>query len=129
MKILPYITVTAALLTAAFSQADEEYNHFPAIESATTSEALCHLFQYNQKLTDLVSKDEMSAQDMVKVHELTYTLENALARLTQSLKTTAENLETVHKASERLDIDVVKNTGRVYLDATAELLASCIDPK
>ena len=109
------------------AQADEKYSHFPSLESADTASALCNLEVFNKKLQTLIKKDKLTPEDMVKVHELTYTLENAVIRLQKDLKTVAVDLENVHLASERLDKDTIKDSGKGYLDATNAILnrATC----
>jgi hypothetical protein len=52
---------------------------------------------------------------MVKVHELTYTLENALQRLQKDLVKVAADLEEVHQASEKLEADKIQSFGKKYL--------------
>jgi hypothetical protein len=60
---------------------------------------------------------------MVKVHELTYTLENAIIQMQKDLVTIAANLEEVHLASERLDQKAIGEFGSKYFRDTQILLA------
>ncbi|TKB46367.1 DUF6746 family protein [Thalassotalea mangrovi] len=117
--------LTAMLVMISPSQAEEKYNHFPALESPDTATALCNIRNFNEKLNALTSKKTLTAEDMVKVHELTYTLENAVMRLQQDLDAIAVDLEKVHKASEQLDAATIKDSGEKYLTATGLIL----DPK
>ena len=48
-------------------------------------------------------------------HELTYTIENVLAKINAELSTLAETLEEVRIASEAADIDRVQIDGHEYL--------------
>ena len=107
------------LATQAIS--DEDYAHFPALESNNIQSALCNLQSYNKKLSDLLKKSSLSTEDMVKVHELTYTLENAVNFLKASLEETSVTLEEVHKASEVLNAKVIQDSGKEYLDETNPL--------
>jgi hypothetical protein len=59
---------------------------------------------------------------MLKIHELTYTLENAINFIKVSLENVSQNLEDVHKASERLDQKTIHASGEKYLEATKRLL-------
>lgn len=104
------------------AQADEKYSHFPALVSEDMQTALCNIKTYNQTMTALTSQANLTAQDMVKIHELTYTLENAVAYLKGSLEQVAVDLEEVHKASERLDQKTIQASGRKYLTTTSALL-------
>ncbi|MFC3121699.1 DUF6746 family protein [Agaribacter flavus] len=104
--------------------ADEEYNHFPSLAAPDLKTAVCNLSAYNKKLDAITTKSSLSTEDMLKVHELTYTLENALLQLQQDLKSMAADLEHVHKASERLDQKTIQDAGKNYRTAMAVLFAS-----
>lgn len=103
---------------------DETYDHFASLESPDVATAFCNLLSYNQKLNTVMSKSELSTEDMVKIHELTYTLENAIARLSDTLKDSAAALEEVHLASERLDQQMINTQGTKYKQLVDSLLAS-----
>lgn len=120
-------TVFASFLFVSAVQADDDYKHFPSLDAPNTQIALCNLATFNEKLAAIANKKELTPEDMVKVHELTYTLENAVMRLQKDLDTIAVDLEKVHKASERLDDQTIKNDGGKYLKATGLLLdpATC----
>ncbi|GLR70103.1 DUF6746 family protein [Agaribacter marinus] len=128
MKKLQTLITTAFALGLSMSvlnlaTADEKYNHFPSLAAPDLKTALCNLSQYNSKLSDITSKNELSTEDMLKVHELTYTLENALIQLTKDLETMAVELEKVHKASERLDQQTIKTSGEKYASAMQQVFA------
>lgn len=122
MKSLKPILVISALVNGANIIADENYDHFPSLEAPNLTIALCNLGSFNQQLADITSKPELTATDMVKIHELTYTLENAIARIREELTATAADLEKVHKASERLDGKTIATTGEKYLATTNQIL-------
>lgn len=116
-----------APLLLAFSfgvSAEEKYNHFPSLEAPNLQAAICNIQNYNKKLTAITNKAELEPVDMVKVHELTYTLENAVIRLQQELQTIAADLEQVHLASERLDPKTINEFGKKYLSQTTTLIDS-----
>ena len=56
------------------------------------------------------------------MHELTYTLENALARLQEELSNTAATLEEVHLASEDMKPDLIKSNGMDYIAAMQQFV-------
>ncbi|MDN3652360.1 hypothetical protein QWY77_06240 [Thalassotalea ponticola] len=120
--LLTLLVASASIAQNAVAKNSEPYQHFPALESPNTQVALCHLTRFNQQLKAITDKPELSAQDMVKVHQLTYTLENALMRLQTDLKDIAADLETVHIASEQLDAAAIKSAGDDYLQALDLLL-------
>lgn len=119
------IIITGAsfiLFATVNTKADEKFDHFPSVAAPNTQVALCNLASFNKQLGLLANKKALSAEEMVKVHELTYTLENAVQRLQSDLNTIAADLEKVHKASERLDGQTVNQSGQAYLAATQLLL-------
>lgn len=124
MKKLLIMTTSAFCLNIGTVQAEEKYNHFPALDAPTTSAALCNLAAYNERLKAIVNKKSLTPEDMVKVHELTYTLENAVIKLQNELETIAVDLEKVHKASEHLDSKTIETSGQKYLTATQLILAT-----
>lgn len=113
------------LLATGFSAgaiAQERPDHFRGKDSATLAEAVANFSEYNKQLASLVAKSDLAPADMVKVHELTYTLENALEKLRQELEQLAGTLEEVHVASEKLDAAVIKSRGRVYLETARKVI-------
>lgn len=56
------------------------------------------------------------------MHELTYTLENALRKINAELTALAGTLEAVHVASERADPATVKTQGKAYLVSTRQVV-------
>ena len=56
---------------------------------------------------------------MGKIHEMTYSMENALKILEGSLKITQRNLEELHLSSERMETEKTKIYGKLYLDDAA----------
>jgi len=131
MKKIITTAIGSLLFVSSMVQSDERYTHFPSLESPDTSVALCNLVKFNKKLKVIANKKDMTPEDMVKVHELTYTLENAVIRLQKDLETIAVDLEKVHKASERLDNKTIENSGAKYLEATELFLTqkSCESSK
>lgn len=63
--------------------------------------------EYNAKLPPLLNTNELNVNDMNKIHELSYTLENALLRITEEVNLMAENLEEVQLASGRMDHQII----------------------
>nr|WP_205738404.1 DUF6746 family protein [Halomonas endophytica] len=60
--------------------------------------------------------------DLGTIHELTYTLENALETITEEVEAMAFTLEEVHQGSETGDIERVKSNGEAYLEAAQTLV-------
>jgi arginine utilization protein RocB len=124
MKALAMILAGTALLfnvAASASDDDERYKHFKPEPSENLEQAIMNLTKYNAKLQEIVNGD-LDSQDMAKVHELTYTLEVALARLSKELDVAANSLEEVHLGSEQLNKQRVKGFGKSYLDTLNHVL-------
>ncbi|MEQ6887394.1 DUF6746 family protein [Halomonas sp. CS7] len=109
---------TGLLATTAYAEGPD---HFSGEPSRTLEEALTNLSDYNARLTELLAKDELSNRDLGTVHELTYTLENALARIDAEVDTMATSLEEVHLGSESVDRERVRLNGMAYLNAARPL--------
>lgn len=58
---------------------------------------------------------------MAQIHELTYTLENALEKIDREMQTLTKTLEALHVASETADFGGTRSQGEAYL-ATARKL-------
>jgi len=122
MKLMTTLALVGALAFAAPALADERPDHFEGKSSPTLEAALASLAEYNPKLAALVEKDTLTPEDLHRVHELTYTLENALEKLASEHARLAEVLEAVHVASETNDPETVKRSGRMYLEHSRRLL-------
>lgn len=110
------VTIGLAIFTLSpLAQADHDMGHFPALKAENIQTALCNMQSYQKNLAEITAKEELTTLDMVKVHELTYTLENALQRLQKDLVKVAADLEEVHQASEKLEADKIQAFGKKYL--------------
>lgn len=121
-KITFLITSLFALSLSAMIQAEERPDHFKGKSSETLEQAVANFSEYNGKLADLLAKDALSPHDLHQVHELTYTLENALEKLNAELTELANTLEAVHVASENGDAKTTKEQGARYLDTARKVI-------
>ncbi|AHF01733.1 hypothetical protein THIAE_08160 [Thiomicrospira aerophila AL3] len=101
---------------------DHSAQHFKGVPSETYEQAVANLAEYNPKLAAIVAKESLTPKDMADIHQLTYTLENAIERIKEHLEMTAETLEDVHQASEKAQYDIARDQGRIYLDASNLLI-------
>lgn len=120
--------LTFALLATFFSSVlfATDVDHFKGQPSADLQSALCNLQQFDSKLKAITSKSDITPTDMANIHQLTYTLEVAVQKVQSELQTAADELEKVHKGSEAMDSDKVKQAGQKYLSRT-KLLTSNLD--
>lgn len=107
---------------AATAHADKRPDHYKGEPAETLAAAVTNFSQYNQQLAAILAKDTLAPADLGKVHELTYTLENALEKLREELGDLADTLEEVHVASEKNDTKGVKEQGQKYLETAQEII-------
>ncbi len=117
--LIAVLTVTG--LAGATEDADR-VEHFEGLPAPTMDDAVKNLTEYNAKLRHILNQEQIVGADLANVHKLTYTLENALAKITAELTELAETLEAVHLASESGDIETVKTKGAEFL-SVAETIA------
>ena len=85
-------------------------------------QAFLNLRQKNQELSALLKSKKLTASELNKIHQLTYTLENALEKIAHDVKSIQVSLESLHKASETNAPEQVKAFGDSYLKQSASLL-------
>lgn len=121
MKLTNSLILTGALVIAQPLFAEQRFDHFEGKPSPSLPAALSNLAEYNAQLAALLEQDTLSAEDLHRVHQLTYTLENALEKLASEGVRLADLLEEVHLASERGDKNTVATSGKAYLQGSAPL--------
>lgn len=131
-RTLTTLTVAAALALAGPALASEdndhdhdhehaEQDHYSGKPARTLAQAVTNLRDYSAKL-DAKMNGDLSAEDMHAIHKMSYTLENALARLGNELEDIKDNLEAVHLASERQDKATIQENGKRYMNDVNLLL-------
>ena len=113
-----HILTLCLLLSILFgnSYAQDRPDHFAGLASETLEQAVSNFSESNRLLAEILSKEEISMADMASMHELTYTLENALERIQAEYSLLAEQLEDLHLASEGTDTDLARALGDTYLE-------------
>ncbi|WP_462320092.1 DUF6746 family protein [Halochromatium sp.] len=115
----PLITLAIVLTLPGGVVADEMSPdgrpHFSGKEADSVEEAFHHFEEGNERLSKYLEGDTIEAADLAHIHELTYTLENALGKMQAALSSLAVTLEEVHLASEKGDQETVLKSGREYL--------------
>ena len=114
-------TFVSGLLMQGYAIASD-VQHFKGVPSHTLEEAVKNFSEYNKKLAVIMQKQELKPVDMAEIHQLTYTLENALAKIEDALERIEDNLEEVHQASEKGDYDKALKKGREYLIESAIII-------
>jgi hypothetical protein len=120
-NLLLGLVLLSGLYLAGSVQADRA-DHFKGLPADTLEEAVTNFSEYNEKLRAILARDELTAADIGTIHELTYTLENALEKINAEFAALAETLEEVHVASETADYGRVKEKGREYLSTATTVV-------
>lgn len=100
----------------------ERGDHFKGKPSETLEQALVNFNQSNAQLEALLKKPKLEGADMATIHQLTYTLENALEKIDDELERASKSLEQVHLASEKADAPTVRTQGKKYLDLSRKII-------
>lgn len=114
MKILKAVSVIAMSAWLALPAMAHRVDHFQGEPAETLSDALSNFSEYNRLLEERLS-GELTDEDLVAIHQLTYTLENALEKIDEELSDLAEVLEEVHVASESFDREALAESAEEYL--------------
>lgn len=111
------------VLVALAGQADAppRPDHYQGLPAPSLETALANLTEYGDRLAAVLAAENLTPEDLQTVHQLTYTLENALQRIAEDVEVIAEHLEAVHIASERADTATVGEQGQAYLEAVRPL--------
>ncbi len=119
-----FVLIAAVIAFSASSgvSASDRVDHFQGKPAETLEEAVANFSQYNQRLEGLLSKNTLSQDDLFQIHELTYTLENALEKINAEFAELADTLEELHVASETGDADGAKRHGDAYLDTARKVI-------
>ncbi len=105
-----------SMLIAQSALADDRPDHFEGQSADTLEQARANLAEANREIAAILAQDEISMTDMARIHELTYTLENALERIDEEYDELEDQLEALHLASEGADIERARELGDAYLD-------------
>lgn len=122
MKKLLLSALLSGLMTTATAQASSPTEHFKGEPADTLSQAVANFSETNQQLAELLAQEELSMEDLGTIHELSYTLENALQKINEEADAMAVDLEEVHLGSETGDFERVQSHGADYLEAAQTLV-------
>jgi hypothetical protein len=121
MRIASFVTVLGLGLAALPAHASDTVEHYDAKSSDSLASALATLADYNARVATVMARDDLSVQDMEEVHEYTYTMEEAVARIASEMAEIAVVLEEVHQASEGDDPGALRAATAAYLEQSAPL--------
>jgi DNA repair exonuclease SbcCD ATPase subunit len=121
--------IAALAAAAAFGVASfagpataHEVDHYEAKPSETLEQAVENFTEYNQRLAEIMAKDELTGDDMERIHQLTYTLEVALAKINEEMAALPETLERLHLSSEAHNETEARGAGKTYLETAQTVM-------
>ncbi|MEX1200049.1 MAG: DUF6746 family protein [Methylophaga sp.] len=123
MKVVQFLAATLLSFSLMNIGYADPVEHFQGKDAESLAQAVSNFNKGNQRLEKLLKQETLSAADIATIHELTYTLENALAKINADLDQLAVTLEEVHLGSEDNDAVRVKKEGDKYLAITNDLSA------
>jgi len=100
---------------------DERVEHYAGKEVESKQAAVKILRTYNARLEKRIG-GELTPETMNAIHKMSYTMENALAKLDGDLDGAAQSLERMHLSSERMETDAVKRHAQAYLHVMPKVL-------
>ena len=110
------------LIFAGSVSADQRPQHYEGKAADTLAVAFENLAETNTRIAQLVADGDMQPEELSELHQLTYTAENSLGKITEELEALKEVLEVIHLSSEDFDSATVLKQAPVYLNASQELL-------
>lgn len=112
---------TLTVLAAAPAVASDEIDHYAAESSETIEQALANFVDYNAKVRTLLEQEELTEADMEEIHQHTYTIEAALAKMNEEFSALAVTLEDLHLASEAYNEAELRSISQVYFETAGAL--------
>jgi hypothetical protein len=121
MKSLIASTALSLAFAGAAAAQEEHADHYEPEPSETFTDAVENFNTYNARVAEILEKEELSFEDMEQIHQYTYTIETALAKINDTLEDLPATLERVHLASEGDNPDELRGLADVYLETAMEL--------
>ncbi|WP_101067772.1 DUF6746 family protein [Roseovarius salinarum] len=118
--ILPF--ALGALLVAAPALAGDEVDHYHAEPSETLEQAIANFSEYNAKVAEVLEREDLTRADMEEIHQYTYTIEEALAKINETTDALAVTLEEVHLSSESDNPAKLRGVAEVYLETAQKVV-------
>ncbi len=120
-NVIKGAVLAVSLAVAGGAMADDRPDHFKGLAAPDLQTAVANFSEYNKRLEKALS-GELTDADLMKIHELTYTLENALEKINDDLEDLADTLEEVHIASETFKRDELKKVAPQYLETSRQII-------
>ncbi|MBK5942531.1 hypothetical protein CCR79_01370 [Halorhodospira halophila] len=102
------LTLSLALAAGGALANGHDHQHYEGEEPEGLAEALTLLAERQERLEELLAADALADEAFHEIHEMSYTLENAVERIQGDVDRMAEHVEAIHLGSERLDEDAIR---------------------
>lgn len=109
------LLLTSALMAIATTSIASDDKHFKGKMPTSYTQAQEQLVEAKAELAKLLEDGKVSTAEMGKIHQLTYSLENALEFMEDEMEQIQETLERVHKGSEHGTNEQVFNDSKLFL--------------
>jgi len=122
MKLLVNSIVLGSALSISSLGFASESKHFKGEQVETLEQAVKSFSANNKKFAAMIQDGEIDLKEMGEIHQLTYSMENALKKIKSELEMAEELLEEVHEASEHGQTETVLKDGQKYLEKAQTLV-------
>ncbi|TVS02016.1 MAG: hypothetical protein EA407_10520 [Rhodobacteraceae bacterium] len=116
---------TALILALAMrttpAYADDGVDRHDAEKSADLTAAMVTFSESSKRMVTMLARSNMTRETMEEIHQLTYTLDVALAKIIEAATELADLLEEIHLASERSDAEKLSRVTDSYLAIAGHL--------
>ena len=102
-------------MTTGNTFAGERADHYKGKVPKSLDQAINYLRSHNAQLNTLLKTEKLSPQQLDEIHQMTYTMENAIEKLKNGVTGISDSLEALHKASETGQTNITKSLGEKYL--------------
>jgi HPt (histidine-containing phosphotransfer) domain-containing protein len=89
--------------------------------SRNLAEAVKNFSEYNSRLEQAMAQGP-TPESLAQIHELTYTLKDALEKINEEMDGLTDTLEEIHIASEAQNAAEVKRYGNEYLETARKVI-------
>ncbi|WEJ62437.1 DUF6746 family protein [Thiomicrorhabdus lithotrophica] len=122
MRKLFKLTIVGALLSMNTFVFASESSHFKGGKVENLSEAVQAFSEQNKKFAAIIEKGSIELKEMGDIHQMTYSMENALRKIKAEVAEMEVLLEEVHEASEHGEKQKVLKEGQKYLEKAQTLV-------
>jgi len=122
MTTLSKLVLFGSLLSMSSVALASSSSHFKGEEINDLPKAVQIFSEQNKKFSAIIEKGSIELKEMGVIHQMTYSMENALKKIKKEVAEMEELLEEVHEASEHGENQKVIDDGKKYLEKAQTLI-------